>query len=52
MNEHNPPMMLPNGCIYSETALQLMANDDNGFITCPKTTKKYPYEKLTRVFIS
>ena len=39
MNEHNPPMVLPNGYVYSEKAVQDMAARSEGMFTCPKTGK-------------
>nr|XP_054766274.1 E3 ubiquitin-protein transferase MAEA-like [Lytechinus pictus] len=38
MNEHNPPMMLPNGYVYGEKI-------------CPKTKKVYSMDELEKVFI-
>ena len=37
MNEHNPPMVLPNGAVYSERAVQQVASRNHGIFTCPKT---------------
>ena len=37
MNEHNPPMVLPNGAVYSQKAVQMMAAKNHGIFTCPKT---------------
>jgi hypothetical protein len=37
MNEHNPPMVLPNGAVYSERAVQQVASKNHGIFTCPKT---------------
>lgn len=36
MNEHNPPMVLPNGAVYSQKAIQQLANAE-GVFTCPVT---------------
>lgn len=36
MNEQNPPKVLPNGYVYSQTAIDRL-KDDNGRIRCPKT---------------
>ena len=36
MNEHNPPMVLPNGAVYSQKAIQQLASA-KGVFTCPHT---------------
>ncbi|GLH06491.1 uncharacterized protein GBIM_11993 [Gryllus bimaculatus] len=51
LNEHNQPMMLPNGYVYGEQALEQMAIENNGQIICPKTKEVYPYKKLEKVFV-
>jgi macrophage erythroblast attacher len=52
MNEDNPPMLLPNGRVYSLSALQDMADKNNGKITCPRTGDQYTMDQLKKVFIS
>ncbi|KAI8385637.1 CTLH/CRA C-terminal to lish motif domain-containing protein [Blakeslea trispora] len=52
MNEDNPPMLLPNGRVYSLQALQDMALKSNGKITCPRTGDVYNLDQLKKVFIS
>ena len=37
MNEHNPPMVLPNGAVYSQKAVIITAAKNHGIFTCPKT---------------
>ncbi|XP_026293937.1 E3 ubiquitin-protein transferase MAEA [Frankliniella occidentalis] len=51
LNEHNQPMMLPNGHVYGEQALQQMAADNNGNVICPKTKESFPYKKVEKVFV-
>ncbi|XP_030842059.1 E3 ubiquitin-protein transferase MAEA [Strongylocentrotus purpuratus] len=51
MNEHNPPMMLPNGYVYGEKSLLNFAADNHGRIICPKTKKVYSMDELEKVFI-
>lgn len=41
MNEHNPPMVLPNGAVYSQKAVQMMAAKNHGIFTCPKTGERH-----------
>jgi hypothetical protein len=36
MNEHNPPMVLPNGAVYSQKAIQQLASA-KGVFMCPNT---------------
>ncbi|KAL1936527.1 hypothetical protein VTP01DRAFT_661 [Rhizomucor pusillus] len=52
MNEDNPPMLLPNGQVYSLEALQEIAANHDGIITCPKTDETYELSDLRKVFIS
>ncbi|XP_067007526.1 E3 ubiquitin-protein transferase MAEA [Anabrus simplex] len=51
LNEHNQPMMLPNGYVYGEQALEQMALENNGQIVCPKTKEIYSFKKLEKVFV-
>lgn len=51
LNEHNQPMILPNGYVYGDKALQKMALDNNGQIICPKTKDIFPYKKAEKVFV-
>ncbi|CAA0834130.1 LisH/CRA/RING-U-box domains-containing protein [Striga hermonthica] len=37
MDTENPPLVLPNGYVYSTKALEDLANQNNGKITCPRT---------------
>eukprot|EP00898_Chlorokybus_atmophyticus_P008796 jgi/Chlat1/8918/Chrsp92S00691 len=52
MNDNNPPMVLPNGYVYSRNALEAMARDNNGRITCPRTGFTCNYAQLQKAFIS
>lgn len=52
MNEDNPPMLLPNGRVYSFDALRDMALKFDGNITCPRTGDVYQMQDLKKVFIS
>lgn len=37
LDEHNPPLVLPNGYAYGERALRAQAAAGGGFVTCPIT---------------
>jgi len=52
MDEHNPPVSLPNGQVYSEKALKLMSEKDNGKIICPTTKTEYTLQDLKKIYIS
>lgn len=52
MNEDNPPMLLPNGRVYSHNALKEMAEKNNGKIVCPRTGEIYGIDELKKVFVS
>lgn len=51
LNENNQPMMLPNGHVYGEQALERMARENEGQIICPKTKEIFPFKKLDKVFV-
>ncbi|EIE27319.1 hypothetical protein COCSUDRAFT_34765 [Coccomyxa subellipsoidea C-169] len=52
MNEHNPPMVLPNGAVYSEKAVQQVASRNHNIFTCPKTGVSCDVSDLRRAYIS
>ncbi|CAL8462971.1 g2505 [Coccomyxa elongata] len=52
MNEHNPPMVLPNGAVYSERAVQQVASKNHNIFTCPKTGVSCDISDLRRAYIS
>mmetsp|Transcript_5102 Transcript_5102/g.10456 ORF Transcript_5102/g.10456 Transcript_5102/m.10456 type:complete len:393 (-) Transcript_5102:261-1439(-) len=52
MNEDNPPMVLPNGYVYSYKALQEMAQKNSGTITCPRTGFRCEFHELSKAFVS
>ena len=41
MNEHNPPMVLPNGAVYSQKAIEQLASA-KGVFMCPHTGARCP----------
>lgn len=51
LNEHNPPMMLPNGYIYGELGLRAMAAKSNGRIRCPKTQEEFSIDEVEKVYV-
>lgn len=51
LNEHNPPMMLPNGYIYGELSLRSMAAKSNGIVKCPKTQEEFSIDDAEKVFV-
>lgn len=51
LNEHNQPMVLPNGYVYGEQGLMQMAAENNGQVICPKTKEIYPYKKVEKVYV-
>ncbi|KAL3864401.1 hypothetical protein ACJMK2_006087 [Sinanodonta woodiana] len=51
LNEHNPPMMLPNGYVYGYNALDAMATDNDGKVICPRTKEVFNFEDAEKVFV-
>ncbi|KAI8855173.1 CTLH/CRA C-terminal to lish motif domain-containing protein [Chytridium lagenaria] len=52
MNEDNPPMVLPNGNVYSAKALEEAAKKAGGVITCPRTNEQFHLSQARKAFIS
>lgn len=50
LNEHNLPMMLPNGQVYGQLALPSMTKE-NGIVVCPRTNQTFCNPKIEKVFI-
>ena len=52
MNEHNPPMMLPNGHVYSETAIhRLSSMSDQDSIVCPRSKSLFTKDEVKKIYI-
>ncbi|XP_078462166.1 E3 ubiquitin-protein transferase MAEA isoform X2 [Lampetra planeri] len=49
MNENNPPMMLPNGYIYSYNSLVSIREGDK--VACPRTKEVFNFSQIEKVFI-
>ncbi|KAF8008874.1 hypothetical protein BT93_J0009 [Corymbia citriodora subsp. variegata] len=52
MDTENPPLVLPNGYVYSTKALEEMAKKNNGKIICPRTNFGCDYSDLVKAYIS
>ncbi|XP_071711220.1 protein MAEA homolog [Rutidosis leptorrhynchoides] len=52
MDTENPPLVLPNGYVYSTKALEEMATKNSGKITCPRTGLVCNYTEVTKAYIS
>lgn len=50
LNEHNLPMMLPNGQILGQLALTEISKDD-GTLVCPITNQSFAQPKIEKVFV-
>lgn len=50
LNEHNHPMVLPNGQVYGEKALRDMVKE-HGAITCPKTNEVFCMKRVEKVYV-
>ena len=51
MDENNPPMVLPNGSIYSQKALKAMAESNDDIITCLRTGEEFDFQDAKQVYI-
>ena len=43
MNEHNPPMVMPNGYVYSQAAVDTISARNGGKMVCPITGVPSPH---------
>ncbi|XP_046973115.1 E3 ubiquitin-protein transferase MAEA [Vanessa cardui] len=50
LNEHNQPMVLPNGQVYGEKALKEMMKE-HGSIICPKTKEVFCMKRVEKVYV-
>jgi macrophage erythroblast attacher len=44
-------MALPNGNVYGRKALEAMAAENRGMVTCPRDHRTYPFSKVMKVFV-
>ncbi|XP_068228765.1 E3 ubiquitin-protein transferase MAEA isoform X2 [Palaemon carinicauda] len=51
LNENNQPLMLPNGHVYGQKALQQMADENNGSIVCPRTRQTFNISEAEKVYV-
>ncbi len=51
MDERNPPLVLPNGFVYSRAALQNMAKDNEGQVTCPRTKQTFALNQAKIAYV-
>eukprot|EP00742_Colponemidia_sp_Colp-10_P003053 GILJ01003256.1.p1 GENE.GILJ01003256.1~~GILJ01003256.1.p1 ORF type:complete len:383 (-),score=58.83 GILJ01003256.1:136-1284(-) len=51
MDEHNPPMVLPNGYVYSYKALSEQAAKHNGLVHCPRTHEDFQFEEVQKAYL-
>ncbi|XP_037078066.1 E3 ubiquitin-protein transferase MAEA-like isoform X3 [Pollicipes pollicipes] len=51
IDEHNPPMALPNGNVYGKLALQSLAVEMKGRVVCPRTQEVFGESQLEKVFV-
>ena len=52
MDEDNPPMVLPNGNVYSLQALEEMAATQNGKVTDPRTNQQFAFASAKKAFLA
>ncbi|XP_049880767.1 E3 ubiquitin-protein transferase MAEA [Pectinophora gossypiella] len=50
LDEHNQPMVLPNGQVYGEKALKQMMKE-HGSIICPKTKEVFCMKRVEKVYV-
>lgn len=52
MDYENPPMMLPNGRVYSQQALEDAATENGGEVVCPQTGDSFLLTEAKKLFIT
>ena len=51
MDDNNPPLALPNGEVYSQSALQAQAVVDGGYVSCPRTGERFRLGEARTAYI-
>lgn len=51
MDDSNPPMVLPNGYVYSHKALERLASENHGNVVCPVTLEVFSFKRCMQAFI-
>eukprot|EP00118_Oscarella_pearsei_P010096 m.60521 g.60521 ORF g.60521 m.60521 type:complete len:411 (+) comp34934_c0_seq4:22-1254(+) len=51
MDEHNPPMMLPSGHVYSKAALKDIAAANESRVACLKTQEEFHIDEAEKLYI-
>ncbi|KAJ3020137.1 GID complex subunit containing RING finger motif [Thoreauomyces humboldtii] len=51
MDEDNPPLVLPNGYVYSTKSLQALAADNSGNVKCARTGEAFHISEARRAFV-
>lgn len=51
LNEHNQPLMLPNGHVYGSVSLNQMAAQNKGRVTCPRTGQVCSISDAQKVYV-
>ena len=51
MSEHNVPMVLPNGYVYSVKGIERIQARNGGRVVCPHTGQAYAPEEVRRAFV-
>jgi macrophage erythroblast attacher len=51
MDDSNPPMVLPNGYVYGRAALERMAAERGGAVTCPVTGEQCEWDEVVPAYI-
>ncbi|XP_076367685.1 E3 ubiquitin-protein transferase Katazuke isoform X1 [Tachypleus tridentatus] len=51
LNEHNHPLMLPNGFVYGEQSLNQMATENDGKVTCPRTKAVFDLSEAEKIYV-
>ncbi|KAJ8316899.1 hypothetical protein KUTeg_004803 [Tegillarca granosa] len=51
LNEHNPPMVLPNGHVYGYNSLLDQATMNDGRVVCPRTRDIFHLDDVEKVYV-
>ncbi|KNE57129.1 hypothetical protein AMAG_02880 [Allomyces macrogynus ATCC 38327] len=52
MDEDNPPLVTPEGYVYSRKAVHEMAAKNNGFFRCPRTHSIFKVAQMKKMFLT
>lgn len=51
MNEHDPPVVLPNGRMYATSTVKMLTSEDGSRVLCPRTGEVFPASEVRKAYV-